>query len=225
MGKLALRLAIYAGGRDEVYPKTLELTKDGVDEVMFEPFEVPEGDSIRLTLTGAVGDVERRAGGRGADPAVGRARSSPPNRAPAARARRSSSGLPAGRTYESPEMLIVLSPTLERMLIELALGDDAYPAIERLEHRTRRADLCRRPYTTADRAADLLAATVGACSICATPARPPRPRPQRLTGAIQGLVAALDRRAEPGWRLALGQRRSRAPRRARSSRPRRRATG
>ncbi len=27
-------------------------------------------------------------------------------------------------------MLIVLSPTLERMLIELALGDDAYPAYE-----------------------------------------------------------------------------------------------
>ena len=35
-------------------------------------------------------------------------------------------GLPAGRTYENPEMLIVLSPTLERMLIELALGDDAF---------------------------------------------------------------------------------------------------
>ncbi len=31
-------------------------------------------------------------------------------------------GLPAGRTYDNPEMLIVLSPTLERMLIELALG-------------------------------------------------------------------------------------------------------
>ncbi len=31
-------------------------------------------------------------------------------------------GLPAGRSYESPEMMIVLSPTLERMLIELALG-------------------------------------------------------------------------------------------------------
>ena len=33
-------------------------------------------------------------------------------------------GLPAGRTYESPEMLIVVSPTLRRMLIELALGQD-----------------------------------------------------------------------------------------------------
>ena len=31
-------------------------------------------------------------------------------------------GLPAGRAYENPEMLIVLSPSLERLLIEMALG-------------------------------------------------------------------------------------------------------
>ncbi len=57
VGKLALRLSIYAGGRDEVFPKTIELKQDGVDEVSFEPFEVPETDSVRLTLTGTVGDV------------------------------------------------------------------------------------------------------------------------------------------------------------------------
>ena len=52
VGKLALRLNIYAGGRDEVFPKTVDLKQDGVDEVLFEPFEVPETDSVRLTLTG-----------------------------------------------------------------------------------------------------------------------------------------------------------------------------
>ena len=56
VGRLALRLAVYAGGRDDVYPKTVELTKDGVDDVMFEPFEVPDDDVLRLTLKGTVGD-------------------------------------------------------------------------------------------------------------------------------------------------------------------------
>ena len=64
-------------------------------------------------------------------------------------------GLPPGRAYESPEMLVVVSPTLRRMLIELALGQDAYPLD------APRADLHLPvpPDTTADRAGDLLAAT------------------------------------------------------------------
>ena len=57
-GRVALRLAIYAGGRDDVFPRTLELKGDGVEEVLFEPFEVPDGDSVRLTLTGTVGEVK-----------------------------------------------------------------------------------------------------------------------------------------------------------------------
>ena len=57
VGKVTLRLNIYAGGRDEVFPKTIDLKQDGVDEVMFDPFEIPETDSVRLTLTGTVGEV------------------------------------------------------------------------------------------------------------------------------------------------------------------------
>ena len=57
-GTLSLRLATYAGGRDDVFPKTLEIKGDGVDEVVFDPYEVPEGDSVRLTLTGTVGEVK-----------------------------------------------------------------------------------------------------------------------------------------------------------------------
>ena len=49
---MALRLAVYAGGREQVYPRTIEVKGDGVDEVLFEPFEVPDGDTVRLTLTG-----------------------------------------------------------------------------------------------------------------------------------------------------------------------------
>src|SRR5262249_54329526 len=55
-GKLALGLTIYTGGREEVFPKTIELTKDGVDDVFFEPFEIPEGETVRLTLKGVIGD-------------------------------------------------------------------------------------------------------------------------------------------------------------------------
>ena len=39
----------------------------------FEPFEVPDGDDVRLTLTAAVGRGDGRADGRGADPPLGRA--------------------------------------------------------------------------------------------------------------------------------------------------------
>ena len=43
-GPVSLKLAIYAGGRDEVYPRTVEIKGDGVAEVLFEPFEVPDAD-------------------------------------------------------------------------------------------------------------------------------------------------------------------------------------
>ena len=88
VGKLALRLAIYAGGRDEVFPKTVDLKQDGVDEVLFEPFEVPE------TRLGPA-DAHRRGRRRDATSWWSRCRSVrgacrwlPPSRAPAARARR-----------------------------------------------------------------------------------------------------------------------------------------
>ena len=51
-------------------------------------------------------------------------------------------------------MLVVVSPTLKRLLVELALGRDAYPF-------DRRMATCFPipPNTVADRAGDLLAAT------------------------------------------------------------------
>ena len=49
-GTVDLRLTVYAGGREVVQPKTLDVKADGVDEVLFDPFEVPDGDEVRLTL-------------------------------------------------------------------------------------------------------------------------------------------------------------------------------
>ena len=179
VGKLALRLNIYAGGRDEVFPKTIELKQDGVDEVLFEPFEVPETDSVRLTLTGTVGAAT--------DELVAEVPVRPWGVQVIASDSGTSTdsntvfvGLPAGRTYDNPEMLIVLAPTLERMLIELAMGDEAHwagsgdprPALANdvlSSNSTRRIwPPCN---TTASRAADG-GCDRSACNICVPPARP-----------------------------------------------------
>ncbi len=55
-GSVEVRLAIYSGEREQVDPKTFEAKGDGVDEIRFDPFEVPDGESVRLTLTAKAGD-------------------------------------------------------------------------------------------------------------------------------------------------------------------------
>ena len=196
-GMLALRLATYAGGRDDVFPKTLDLKGDGMDEVVFEPYEVPEGDSLRLTLTGVVGEVR--------DDSIVEVPIRPwgvPVYASASGTGIDSTtvfvGLPAGRTYENPEMLITLSPTVQRMLVELAIGAVDLLGVRSLPPLAR----CLPPptNTTADRAADLLAAASVLAylrDVRATAA----PEARRLTEHIQSLVAELIAAQNPdgGW--------------------------
>ena len=201
VGNLTLRLNIYAGGRDEVFPKTIDLKQDGVDEVLFEPFEIPETESVRLTLTGSIGTVS--------DELVVEV----PVRPWGVQVTASESGtgtdsntvfvgLPAGRTYDNPEMLIVLSPTLERMLIELALGDAAYPRHDVLSSR-----IWEPRDTIADRAADLLAATAALQYLRTARAAGAAPEAERLTQRIQGLVAGLiaAQNQDGGWSWVGGR--------------------
>ena len=118
-------------------------------------------------------------------------------------------------------MLIVISPTLERMIVELALGRDVSLA----ELRWPAAGSCRPlPNTMADRAADLLAAT---SALDLSPGDP-------LVGHARGRAAhrpdpgagrRADRRPERGRRLALGELRAAAAGPARTRRPRCPATG
>ena len=205
-GTAALRLAIYAGGRDDVFPRTVELKGDGVEEITFEPFEVPEGDSARLTLTGAVGEVK--------DELIVEIPIHPwgvPVFASASGTGSESTtvfvGLPAGRTYENPDMLIAISPSLRRMLIELALGSDA-PAYRNVLSSNSTARILPPPTnTTADRAAELLSAT-SALRYLRDARATTAPEAQRLTERIQGLVAELTAAQYPGRRLALGLGRS-----------------
>ena len=90
-------------------------------------------------------------------------------------------GLPAGRTYENPEMLIVLSPTLERMLIELALGQDVCVFGGAADRVYRKLELDRdesgRRATRPPIAPPICWRRRRPCNICGRPARPPRPRP------------------------------------------------
>jgi tetratricopeptide (TPR) repeat protein len=217
-GNLALRLAIYAGGRDEVFPKAVELKQDGVDEVFFEPFEVPEGDSVRLTLTGSVGDltdelvVDVPVRPWGVEVVASESGTSSESATVFV-------GLPAGRTYESPEMQIVLSPTLERMLIELALGTTVYgvhsePAHHRPAPGYMKARIWEPPDTIADHAADLLAAT-SVLQYLRSEKASAAPEAQRLTQRVQGLVSGLiaGQNQDGGWPWVTGCSLSGAPRR------------
>ena len=145
-GAIDLRLTIYAGGREVVQPKKVEFKADGVSEVLFDPFDVPDGDEVKLTLAATSGDSKDEM-----TVAV-------PTRPWGVQAFASSSGsatddetvfveLPQGREYAEPEMLVVISPTLRRMIVELALGHDAYPLDRRMA-----GCFPIPPNTTADRA-------------------------------------------------------------------------
>jgi tetratricopeptide (TPR) repeat protein len=197
-GKLELRLAIYTGGRDEVYPKTLELNQDGVDEVIFDAYEVPEGDRARLTLTAAAGAhtdelvVEVPVRPWGVEVVAAESGTGNGNATVFL-------GLPAGRNYESPEMEIVLAPTLRRMLIELALGRDAI-ALPRPAHAAPLFRILPPPMTTADTAADLLAAA-SALQYLRDAKASAAPEAERLSERIAGLVASFVGTQNPdgGW--------------------------
>jgi tetratricopeptide (TPR) repeat protein len=197
-GALALRLATYAGGRDDVFPKALELKGDGVDEVVFEPYEVPEGDSLRLTLSAAAGEAR--------DELIVEVPIRPwgvPVYASASGTSGDSTtvfiGLPAGRNYDGPDMLITLSPTVQRMLVELALGRDVMPLRDALLFDTATRCLPPPTNTTADRAAELLAATSVLGYL--RDVRAAAPEAQRLTERIQGLVTELiaAQNQDGGW--------------------------
>ncbi len=204
VGKLALRLSVYIAGREEVFPKTLELSKDGVDEVIFDPFEIPAGESVRLTLKGTIGassdelTVEVPIRPWGAEVIASESGTGSESTTVFV-------GLPAGRSYDNPEMLIVLSPSLKRMLIEMAAGDDAYPVLRYSTNSAARRICEPQPNTTADRAAELLAAT-SVLHYLRTARASAAPEAQRLTARVQSLVAALiaSQNQDGGWPWVSG---------------------
>ncbi|MBX6312381.1 MAG: hypothetical protein IRY99_05595 [Isosphaeraceae bacterium] len=198
--RIELRLATYAGGRDRVEPRAIEVQGDGVEEVVFDPFEIPEDDLVRLALSARVGELT--------DEVVVEVPIRPWGVQATASASGTSSddvtafvGLPPGREYAEPEMLLVLSPSLRRMLVELALGRDVLPLPKVFEARI----LPPIPHTTADRASDLLAAAsvleylrkIGGAAA---------PEASRLAERVRELVAELVtlQNEDGGWPWVAG---------------------
>ncbi|WP_145266692.1 tetratricopeptide repeat protein [Tautonia plasticadhaerens] len=188
-GRIEVRLASYATGNEQADPKVIEVDRDGVTEVLFDPFEVPDATEVELTLSARAGDRADEI------------RATVPVRPWGVRAIASGSGassddatvfveLPGGRRYESPEMLITLSPSTRRLLIELALGQQAWPAADQPDAGTMFRVCFPQPSTVADRASDLLAAT-SALVYLRRVGGAEAPEAPRLTGRIRGLVAEL----------------------------------
>ena len=55
-------LESFAGGREQVFPRTLDVKNDGIDEVLFDAFDVPDGENVRLTLSATVGEANDTRG-------------------------------------------------------------------------------------------------------------------------------------------------------------------
>jgi len=186
-GKVEVALTAYAGERQQVYPRTIEVKGDGVEEVLFEPFEVPDAESVRLSLTAKAGErsdelvaevpvrpwgvqVTDAASGSSSDDATVYV------------------GLPPGRSYEAAELRIEVAPTLRRLLIELALGEG--PTLKARRDLSSTAIYYPRPDTIADRASDLLAAT-SALKYLHEARATDAPEAARLADRVRGLVAEL----------------------------------
>ena len=219
-GTVEVKLSAYAGENEQVYPRTLEITTDGIDEIVFDPFEVPESDNVRLTLTATVG--------RATDELVAEVPVRPWGVQAFASASGTSTndasvfvGLPPGRAYENPEMLVVVSPTLQRLLIELALGRDYFMPLVK-DDRALRCVFPPPPNTTADRASDLLAAASALSYLRSTRGASAAPEASRLTDRIRGLVAELTaiQNDDGGWPWVAGG----GPRNAGRARPSDRTT-
>jgi len=196
-GKATLTLKGYPG--DLADARTVDVAADGVEEVAFDPFVVPDGDAVRFELTAELGGARdsvavevpvrpwgvqafASASGTASDDATAFV------------------GLPTGRAYEDETMVIVVSPSVKRMLVELALGRQSY-AIDR------RASVCFpvTPDTLADRASDLLANTSALTYLRATGGAS-APEAVRLADRVRGLAAELVTRQndDGGWPWAGG---------------------
>ena len=195
-GTARVRLAIRAGDREVVQPKELEWKEDGVDEVTFDPFEVPDAEEIRLVATAEAGEAKDEVSVEApvrpwGVPVFASASGTSADSTTAFLA------LPAGRAYERPEMVVEVAPTIRRLLVELALGRDIHPI--------RFLQLCRPipPDTTADRASDLLAASSVLHYLRESGAAD---EGDRLAGKVQGLVAELvaAQNEDGGWAWIAG---------------------
>ncbi len=220
-----VRLASYAGDQDRVDPKTVTINGDGVSEVLFDPIAIPDAESIKLTASARVGDV--------LDEVAVEVPIQPWGVQALATASGTSSGnatafvgLPGGRAYDDVAMRIQLAPTLDRLVVELALGQ-GYGIYRDETHGKKELVPIPAPLppiefnTTADRAADLLAAVSALTYLrdvrATDPGEATRVR-DRALGLVSELVSGQNQ--DGGWSWVTprsGQNRSNSDRLASSA--------
>ncbi len=187
-GDVALTLTVYAGGRQDAFPRTLTLKGDGVEEVVFDPVAIPDGDVVRLTLKAQAGERS--------DELTAEVPIRPWGVQAFASASGTSSddvtvfvGLPPGRTYENPDMLVTIAPSLRRMIVELALDEIGPHPLARYDRNL--VNPCPiLPLTVADRASELIAASAALHYLRGVKAGN-RPRAHRLSARIQALTSEM----------------------------------
>ena len=200
-GTLDLRLTIYAGGREEVYPE------DGRASRPTASRRSCSSRSRSPTATGPAharrdpGRGEGRADGRGADPPLGRAGVRLGLGHDQRRHDGRSSACRRAGAYESPRCWSSISPTAPADAHRAGAGRRRLPA----RATARRICIPRPPNTTADRAGDLLAARRRSTYLqCDQGDGHARGRPPHRPDPRAGRRA--DRAPERGRRLALGRR-------------------
>lgn len=210
-GKARLRLSIYAGGRETVSPRNIELKEDGVDEVSFEPFEVPGGETkARLSLTAKAGkesdSVETEVSVRpwGVQAIAFRSGLSSDDATVFVE-------LPGGRDYQVPTMTVSIAPGVRRLIVEAALSDDPIFYKTATSKEDKLGDLAALPpirpipvRTVADVASDLLAATsaLGYLKTTGGAADEARRLAERARSFVGELVSA--RNDDGGWPWVSG---------------------
>ena len=186
-----VRLSGYAGDQDQVDLKTVEIKGDGVSEVVFDAVTIPDAEALRLTVSAKVGDKSDELAAEipihpwGVQ-AIASASGTSSNDATAFVA------LPAGRRYDDLGMEIQLAPTLDRLVLELALGQ-GYVIYDQSAPTAKSRRMIWPPIvidTTADRAADLLA-VVSALTYLGDVRNTDAAEATRLRDRARGLIADL----------------------------------
>ncbi|MFM7132566.1 MAG: hypothetical protein ACKO0V_24750 [bacterium] len=196
-GEVSVNLERYINGQSSRDVKTLKIEADGVTNISFDEIAIPATQEVRFVASATSGS------------ATDQESVSVPARPLGTPVLASAHGsgrddqtvlikLPEGRKYESVGMMVSLSPTLERQVLEAALGAELWPM-----PRDRWSCIMPPPWnTTADRAADLMA-TSAAIGYLRQIGGANTVDQARLASRVRGLVAELVSRQndDGGWPL------------------------
>ena len=196
-GEVKVSLERYINGQTSRDVKTVKVEADGVTNVVFDEITIPATQEVRFVASATSGTTTDQeslsvpASPWGTPVLASDHGSSRDDQTVLVK-------LPEGRKYESLGMMVSLSPTLQRQVLEAALGAEIWPM-----PRDRWSCIIPPPWnTTADRAADLMA-TSAAVGYLRQIGGSTAVDQARLATRVRGLVAELVSRQndDGGWPL------------------------